>query len=168
MFPTCCSPSGNGVTRLLYQGLSPPLQTSGAFPHYRCLLGPPKWTFNAHCNEFFGLFEIYDIVELNSHRWNQSLPFLEPVMVRGCFQECRCLPALTLSMVSQVHHSGRPQAGNGGPAAPSHCHQRSVLAVWGHQVPEERGVLGRHWICQPLGRRLFFIFFKMLSSPWLL
>lgn len=61
-------------------------------------------------------------------------------------------PSLRL-VAPQVHHAGRPQAGNRCAPAPRHCHQRRVLAVGRHQVPEERGVPGRYRVCEPAGKR---------------
>lgn len=44
----------------------------------------------------------------------------------------------------KVHHSRRPQIGNGSPPSPSHGYECCVLALRRDQVPEKRSVPGCH------------------------
>lgn len=56
----------------------------------------------------------------------------------------------------QIYHPGGAQARHQRPSPPSDGDQRRLLEVRGHQVQEERGLPGRHWVCEPPGRNCSF------------
>ena len=73
-------------------------------------------------------------------------------------QEYVPLPPLCLRAgskgIAQVHHTRVLQARSSSTATDC-CHERGVMAVRGHPVPEERSLLGCHRECQLAGQYSF-------------